>query len=460
MDGLARKYRPKNFNEYMGESVRNTVTKRFYNSENYPNVVLFYGTHGCGKTSCARLLTLEYLCQNKVDGHACGECEMCQELLKTVVDGEAGVDSFADVREIDIASEGSKGNIDEIINDSLIAPVISQYKILIMDEFHMANKTVQNRLLKVMEEPPKHLVFILCTTNPEAIIDTIHSRCQLKIEVKKAKINELVDRLLFICQKEGITTSKQALRLIAQKCDRIPRDTLMTLEQVAKNNSNQVTLQTVSDTLMEVANDIYIEYYRCANTSLEKIMQFLNSLKEQDIAPVKFIKGLMGFTIDCVNLLYGINLEEYPKEYINLVGELLGMYTSSDLDYLLQIIEYASKSMNDGDEKAYLTIITTAMRVGKIKCLEDLQDIETETVKDNKRAKRNRSQEVRSQKTQRVVGEVVNTSLLSEVFGQDLIEVSKDENKPVYVPFKEEEPDDDVISDDDLDSLIGDMLAK
>jgi DNA polymerase-3 subunit gamma/tau len=462
MDGLARKYRPTNIGEYMGEGIRELVKRRFADPTNYPNVVLLHGTHGCGKTSCARLLAMEYLCENKEDGHACGHCEMCQELLNTLIHSETGVESFAEVREIDIASEGNKGNIDEIINSSLQEPVMSKYKILIMDEFHMANKQVQNRLLKIMEEPPKHLVFILCTTNPEAIIDTIHSRCQFKVEVKKAKLDELVNRMLYICQQEGIATSKAALRLIAQKNDRIPRDSLMTLEQVAKDCGNQVTLQNVSDTLVEVANDVYVEYFKCANKSLEEVMLFLNKLKEDDLSPVKFIKGLMQFTIDCVNILYGISLEEYPKEYISIVGELMGMYSNQDLDYLLQIIEYASKSMNDGDERAYLTIVTTAMRISKLKYLEDLKNTDIETARDNKRAKKNRSQVVKedTKKSAKTTTDTLGLSVVSDVFGKGITEMIPTDEKTPYVPFKDEEEkeEDDTISDSDLDDLLSDML--
>lgn len=460
MEGLARKYRPKNIDEYLGEGVKDTVKRRFNNSDNYPNVILLHGTHGCGKTSCARLLAMEYLCLNKEDGHACGKCEMCEELLEKLINSEAGVETLG-VREIDIAAEGNKGNIDEIINDSLIEPVLTKYKILIMDEFHMASKQIQNRLLKIMEEPPKHLVFILCTTNPEAIIDTIHSRCQLKIEVKKAKLNDLVDRMLFICKQENIKTSVQALKMIAQRSDRIPRDSLMLLEQVANNSGKDVTLESVTRELSEVANDIYLEYFRSANTSLEQIMLFMGSLKEKDISYKKFIKGLMQFTIDCVNIVYGISLDEYPKDYISIVAELMGIYSNSDLDYLLQIIEIASKSLNEGDEKACLTIITTAMRIGKLRQLEDLQSIDEETIKDNKRAKRNRTKVVKETSKNKTLAERMSLSVVNEAFGHSLVEITADNSKEVInIPFKdtEDDIDDDIVTDNDLEDIFGDLL--
>ena len=463
MDALARKYRPKNIDEYLGEGVKEIVKRRFNSSEKYPNVVLLHGTHGCGKTSCARLLAMEYLCEHKVDGHACGKCEMCQELLDKLISSEAGVDVMG-VREIDIASEGSKGTSDEIINDSLIEPVLVPYKILIMDEFHMASKTVQNRLLKIMEEPPKHLVFILCTTDPDKIIDTIHSRCQLKIEVKKAKLNDLANRMMYICEQEGIKTSMKALRLIAQKSDRIPRDSLMMLEQVASNHGNEVTLETVSAEMNDIANELYIEYFMSANTSLESIMQFTKKLKddERDYGYTKFIKGLMQFTIDAVNIVYGIGLEEYPPEYVKSIAELMKIYSNSDLDYLLQIIEFASENMNAGDEKALLTIITTALRIGKIGQLESLQDIELERVRDNRKAKRNRGKVVKAdtRKSTKTSAEALGMGVIGEVFGHGITEiVPGEDSKKVNIPFDDsQEQDNEVVSDSDIEDFLGDLL--
>ena len=469
-DGLARKYRPHNINEYLGEGVKAIVRNRFTGQSNYPNVILLYGTHGCGKTSCARLLAMEYLCQSKVDGHACGKCEICQTLIDSLINAEAGVENELYVREIDIASEGSKGNIDDIINDSLIEPVYVNYKILIMDEFHVASKQVQNRLLKIMEEPPKHLIFILCTTNPESIIDTIHSRCQLKIEVKKAKLDDLVKRMLFICQQENIITSTKALRLIAQKSDRIPRDTLMLLEQIALNYGKTVTLDSVFKYLSEIATDIYYDYFKSANRSLEDIMLFISKLRDRDITYKKFIKGLTQFVLDSIKIIYGINIEEYPNEHIKIVKSLLGIYNNDDLDYLLQIIELANKSIDASDEKLELTIVNTAMRIGKIKYFSDLSNIDKELCDENQKAKQKRSKVIREDRKPNTIVEPVSLSTIGETFGYGVTELVPDESdKKIYIPFDDnnnkvvdnnttEDEEDEDLSDEDIFNMLDNLI--
>ena len=207
-----------------------------------------------------------------------------------------------------------------MLEDALIEPMYPyKYKILILDECHMATKQAQNRLLKIVEEPPKHLVFIFCTTNPDQLLDTLHSRCQLKIEVKKPSVDELANRLLWVCQQEKITTSMEALKMIAKKAERIPREALNILEDVAKNCGNQVTLETIRSRTGEVAAEIYMQYYQAANDSLEKVMLFNKSLKEQNIPPKNFIRGLTRFTLDCINIRYAIGIDEYPMEYVNAV---------------------------------------------------------------------------------------------------------------------------------------------
>lgn len=380
-----RKYRPKNISEYMGESVRNILLNRFSDEKNFPQTILLHGTRGCGKTSAARLIAQEYHCLDRSSGHACGQCEMCKEIEEKLISSEAGVSAMG-VQEVDIASESGKANIDNILEEAMMEPMYPLvYKVLILDEFHMATKQAQNRLLKILEEPPKHLVFILCTTNPENIIDTITSRCQLKIEVKKASVEELSERLLYVCQQEKIKTSMEALRIISKKSDRVPREALMMLENIAKNCGYNVTLENVQKQTGDVASSVYIEYYQAANESLESIMLFNQKLKEMDISPKNFIRGLTRFTLDSLYVKYAIGIEDYPPDYVKSIKKLFKMYNSSELDTLLQIVEYAVKTIDSDDTKAELIITTTAMRIGKVNLLSaGLYNQDVEAEKENK----------------------------------------------------------------------------
>ena len=186
-----RKYRPSSFDDYMGDDVKRMVQNRFRNRDDIPNTIMLYGTRGTGKTSMARLLAKEIHCLNPIDGHSCGQCEMCQEIDEYISSTEAGAECSG-ITEVDAATTTGKGDINDIIEDALIPPLYPlNYKVLILDECHMLSTSAQNSLLKVIEEPPAHLIFILCTTDPEKVIGTIHSRIQLKIEVRRKSVAEL-----------------------------------------------------------------------------------------------------------------------------------------------------------------------------------------------------------------------------------------------------------------------------
>lgn len=421
-----RKYRPKTLNEYKGERVKKILKTRFTGDATYPQTILLYGTRGCGKTSAARLIAIEYHCMNKNGGHACGECEMCLELQEKLINTEFGVDIIG-VEEIDLADEGGKADMDRMLDEALIPPMYPlNYKVLILDEAHMATPQAQNRLLKIVEEPPKHLVFIFCTTDPDKIIGTLRSRCQLKIEVKKPTVDELSQILLEVCKKENITTSLEALKIIARKEDRIIREALNLLESVAKEYGYQVTVANVRDKTGEVATEIFMEYYQSANNSLEKIMLFTKKLKEQDISPKEFMRGLTRFTLDCIYIRCAIGIEDFPVGYVKEVKKFFNVYNSEELDLLLQIIEYGNKMIDADETKAELIIINTAMRIGKLKLLneglgKEYQKAEKENKESVKKYREIRKEEI--DRTNVVHGKTADSALLFSVFGNDVIEI-------------------------------------
>ena len=362
-----RKYRPSSFDEYMGDNVKNLVINRFKDRNNIPNTIMLYGTRGTGKTSMARLLCKEIHCMNPIDGHSCGQCEMCQEIDRYITSTEAGEECFG-ITEVDAATTTGKSDINDIIEDALIPPVYPlEHKVVVMDECHMLSKAAQNSLLKVIEEPPKHLIFILCTTDPDQVISTIHSRMQLKIEVRKKSVEELAKKLYEIAVKENLNdVSMEALRIIAKKGDRIPRECINLLENIAKNNGGNVTIDTVRASIGDVASEIYMQYFKAANTSLEYILAFNKTLKDKDISPKQFVSGLMRFMLDACYAKHGINSEDYPVEFLTQVKSLFGMYRSSEFDTLLQVIESVARQIDDDDTKGELLITTTAIRIGKI----------------------------------------------------------------------------------------------
>ncbi len=454
-----RKYRPLTIDDNMDDDMKETILTRFSDESKYPQTILLHGTRGCGKTSAARLIAKEYHCLSKVNGHACGVCEMCREIEEKLIQTQAGVEAMG-VMELDIASESGKSAIDDMLEEALIEPLYPlKYKVVILDECHMATPAAQNRLLKIVEEPPKHLVFIFCTTDPEKLLGTLRSRCQLKQEVRKPTIDRLAERLLEVCKAEKITTSMEALRIIAKKAERIPREALNILETVAKDCGYQVTIENVRAKTGEVAAEIYMEYYKSANDSLERVMMFNKKLKEQDISAKNFIRGLTRFTLDCIYLRYGIGMDDYAADYVKSVKQFFSMYNSEEMDMLLQIIEYANKMIDEEDTKAELIITTTAMRIGKTKLLAvGLTHEDVQAEKENKSSFNNYKAILNEEKeaTKTVIKSRVDGSVLVSVFGKNVSEVKGGIN--LDVSDKEEKPsspeDDRMLSDEELLNLF------
>ena len=381
-----RKYRPVTMEDYMGDDIKYTVENRFTVPENRPNVFMLHGNRGCGKTSFARIISKYYLCENPHDGKPCEECEICRTINEALIDGEAGVE-VPGVVEVDATTANGKEAIQNIIEEAIIPPIYTKFKILILDECHMITKAAQNSLLKIIEDVPEHLIVIFATTDPEDVIGTIHSRCQIKLEVKKKSVKEMADRLMYIAQQEGLHTSIEALEVIAKKADRVPRECINLLENIAKSYGGEVTLDTVRRSTGSVAEEVYMKFFESANSGLEDILLFNKLLKDMDISASNFVSGLTRFTLDCLYIRHMINIEDYPLDYVEQVKKIFETYTSSEFDTLLQVIEHAYKMLGSEESRNELVVTTTALRIGKIGLLSGgLADTVVEAEAENKQS--------------------------------------------------------------------------
>jgi len=381
------KYRPTNMQEYLGDSIKNIVQKRFTKRANMPHVIMIHGNRGCGKTTFARICAKYYLCEHpKEDGTPCEECEMCQSINEILIGGESGQVECPGVTEIDATVMNGKEAIQEVLDDAMQQPVYSQYKVLIIDEVHMVTTAAQNSMLKIIEDIPSHLVVIFATTNPEKVLQTIKSRCQLTLEVRKQSVQDMSKRLMYISEQEGLTVSKEALEILSRKGNRVPRECINLLEGVAKTYNGEITVDNVKDYLGGVSSDLYIEYFKSANKSLSDILIFIKTLRDNDVKLNDFVSGLMQFTLDSMYIKHGISLEDYPTDYIKSIKQLFEMYNSSDFDMLLQILEYLSNNLTAEDNaKNEVLLTTTAMRIGKIELLANgLAEEQHQAVAENK----------------------------------------------------------------------------
>ncbi|PIT99592.1 MAG: DNA polymerase III subunit gamma/tau [Bdellovibrionales bacterium CG10_big_fil_rev_8_21_14_0_10_45_34] len=236
---IARKWRPKNFSQLVGhESIRTTLINSLKN-DRLPHALLFSGSRGVGKTSTARILAKILRCTDLHDYTPCENCQNCKEITSG---------SSLDVVELDGASNNGVDAIRELIETSRFMPSSGSRKVYIIDEVHMLSTSAFNALLKTLEEPPAHVVFIFATTEPHKIPLTILSRCQ-RFEFGRIRVKETYEHLKEIAKQEGIQFEESALWSIAQAGDGSMRDSQSLLDQAASFSESQLTTKLVSDML-------------------------------------------------------------------------------------------------------------------------------------------------------------------------------------------------------------------
>src|SRR5690554_1836694 len=246
----ARKYRPTTFDSVVGQkSITNTL-KNAIKTNHLAQAFLFCGSRGVGKTTCARILAKTINCSNRKENvEACNECESCRAFN----DGNS-----LNISELDAASNNSVDDIRNLTDQVRFAPQIGNYKVYIIDEVHMLSTAAFNAFLKTLEEPPKHAIFILATTEKHKIIPTILSRCQI-FDFNRIQINDIAEHLKKISVNEGIDAESEGLHLIAQKADGALRDALSIFDQIISFAGKTLTYKSVIDNLNVLDYDYYFK---------------------------------------------------------------------------------------------------------------------------------------------------------------------------------------------------------
>lgn len=245
-EALYRKYRPSTFEDVVGQEHIERTLKNALEQEKVSHAYLFCGPRGTGKTTMARILAKALLCEKAPTIDPDGTCEECLAIA-------AG--THPDVYELDAASRTGVENVrEEIINRVHYAPTHGSYKIYIIDEVHMLSMAAFNALLKTLEEPPSHVVFILCTTDPQKVPDTIHSRCQ-RFDFHRLSVDEITARLGAVCVQEGVEFEPEALELISHQAEGGMRNALTSLEQLAAFGEGHVTLDGAHRILGSLDNE-------------------------------------------------------------------------------------------------------------------------------------------------------------------------------------------------------------
>ncbi len=325
---LYRTYRPLTFADVVGqEHITKTIQNQII-SGRVAHAYLFSGGRGSGKTSTAKILARAVNCLNPQNGEPCNECEIC----KAAIEG-----SLTDISEIDAASNNGVDNIRDIREEVEYVPTSSKYRVYIIDEVHMLSTGAFNALLKTLEEPPKHVIFILATTEPQKLPVTILSRCQ-RFDFRRISVEDIMKRLQFICQEIGVEAEEKALKLIAKMADGAMRDAISLLDRMIADGDTKIT----EDKIRVMVGVPEFEYlYHMANYLAksdvsgildysEKLINEGKNLEYYTWELIKFIRDLVVFEVTSQNDLYGEDEKEKMKELIKITekNKLLSLISS------------------------------------------------------------------------------------------------------------------------------------
>ena len=307
---LYRKYRPRDFNDLVGQKYIVRTLRNALRNNRVGHAYLFAGPRGTGKTSTAKVFARALNCQEEEALEPCGECDPCVK----IAEGQS-----IDVVEIDAASNRGVDEIRELREKVKFYPGEGSYKVYIIDEVHMLTREAFNALLKTLEEPPESVVFILATTEPHKVIDTIHSRCQ-RFDFSLLSVNDIQQRLQYICENEEVDYEKKALNIIAHSSNGGLRDAISILDQAISYTNGEITEELLIKMLGKVERGLLAEFVdSVVDGDAGKSLSIINDLVSRGKGVPRFVSDLIDY---CRHLLL---IKECGSDsgVVNLTGEML-----------------------------------------------------------------------------------------------------------------------------------------
>ena len=329
----ARKYRPDSFDTVVGQASITSTLKNSILSNQVAQAFLFCGPRGVGKTTCARILAKTINCSKVTPaGEACNKCESCTSFSNG---------NSLNIFELDAASNNSVDDIRNLITQVRIAPTIGTKKAYIIDEVHMLSQAAFNAFLKTLEEPPKHAVFILATTEKHKVIPTILSRCQI-FNFNRITSEDIANHLGEIAEKENVQTETDALHIIGQKADGGLRDALSIFDQLISFSGGALTYDNVIKNLNILDYDYYFQTTELIkNKDLSGLLLLLNKVLEKGFEDILYMNGLASHFR---NLL--VSKDESTLQLLDVGDNIKEKYKTqskeNDLGFLINALEVLS----------------------------------------------------------------------------------------------------------------------
>lgn len=353
---LYREWRPKRFDDVVGQEHITTTLKNQILSDRIAHAYLFCGTRGTGKTSTAKVMAKALNCLKPNEGEPCNECEMCTKINSGLA---------IDITELDAASNNGVDKIRDIIDDVQYPPQEARHKIYIMDEVHMLSQGAVNAFLKTLEEPPKNVVFILATTDPQKLPITILSRCQ-RFDFKRIGNDEIVGRLRSIVKNQGVFCDDRSLNLIARVSDGAMRDSLSILDQAISMGDGKVDYSELVGMLGLVTNENLFDMTDgIIERNIERTMQTIEKivLSGKDIH--LFIKDLIAHYRNLLMTKVTNNPEDVldmAEENIEMIREQANRIRIEEIMRAIRILQEAEESSRISKQaRVYLELAAIKM---------------------------------------------------------------------------------------------------
>ena len=338
---LYRKYRPQDFNDLYGQDNIKTLLKESIKQQKLAHAYLFSGPRGTGKTSTAKLFAKTINCENPIDGIPCNKCNSC-----------LNYEESPDIIEIDAASNNGVDEIRDLRDNAKILPALSKYKVYIIDEVHMLSQSAWNAFLKILEEPPKHIIFILATTEIQKIPITILSRCQ-RYNFQKINNNVISENLKRIADLEKIEIDEEAIKYLAELSDGGMRDALSFLDQLSKENQ-KITIELIEKTFGVIGtNDINEIIDALSSQDIDKFNQIIDNYKNKGLDLNLLINKLIDYlySLEIKTINSGQNVLTIT-DIKNLSKDLSECYNKKGAFNLIKIILLSYFSNKNADKQS------------------------------------------------------------------------------------------------------------